>query len=944
MSATYDFNEIEPRWQHAWSAQRAFAAANPRQPGSEKPKYYILDFFPYPSGAGLHVGHPLGYIATDIISRYKRMRGFNVLHPMGWDAFGLPAEQYAIETGVHPAITTRKNIETYKRQLSMIGLSYDWDREVATCNADYYRWTQWIFLQIYNSWYDPEYRWTDAFGREQIGSARPIDTLPIPPHVREQGDAEIEPYKDDHRLGYLAEVPVNWCPQLGTVLANEEVTAEGRSDRGNYPVFRRPMKQWMLRITEYADRLAGDLDHLDWPEPIKLMQRNWIGRSEGAHVDFTLADDGENVIRVYTTRPDTLYGATYMVLAPEHTLVSVIATAEQRGAVEAYVEQARRKSELDRTVDAKTKTGVFTGAYAINPVSRAKIPIWVADYVLVSYGTGSIMAVPGSDRRDLEFADNFGLPVIQVVRPPDAAMPWRGFEDHGFVCNSPSPETSEIFEGQCDLNGLSTAEAKERITTWLGQRDLGEGTTQYKLRDWLFSRQRYWGEPFPILHGADGRIIGEDASRLPVTLPEMQDFRPQSSDDPEAEPATPLSRAADWSVVERDGRSFQREKNTMPQWAGSCWYYLRFCDPQNDKAFAGADAEQYWMRGKSEDGAPKFGGVDLYVGGAEHAVLHLLYARFWHKVLFDLGHVSTPEPFHKLFNQGYIQAHAYRDERGHYVEAAEVVDESGTPAAEAQDRPGPFFHNGAPVTREYGKIGKSLKNVVNPDQVAADYGADTLRLYEMYMGPLEASKPWNPRDIIGVHRFLQRVWRLLVESTGDTDDTTPETAAHAWVLNPKIGDVRDGELERLLHKTIRKVGEDVEKMAFNTAIAQMIVWINAAQKAPTIARDQIERFLIMLSAFAPHVSEELWRRLGHDDLICLASWPEFDAALTVDESVEVAVQIKGKVRARITVPQDADEDQHVALAKQDPAIARMIAGQEIRRAIVVRGRLVNLII
>jgi len=672
MSDAYAYNDIEPKWQQSWEERQLFRAADPGESGSERPKFYVLDFFPYPSGAGLHVGHPLGYIASDIIARYRRMRGWNVLHPMGWDAFGLPAEQYAVEHGVHPRITTQDNIETYKRQMKKIGLGYDWDREFATCDEDYYRWTQWIFLRIYNSWYDPEYRWTDAAGRESVGAARPIDKLPIPPAVKARGQDAIEAYRDEHRLAYLAEVPVNWCPALGTVLSNEEVTNEGRSDRGNHPVYRRPMRQWMLRITEYADRLLADLEQLDWPEPIKLMQRNWIGRSEGAYVDFALERSPDNIIRVFTTRPDTLFGATYLVLAPEHRLVPITTTPEHREAVEAYIAEAKQKSELDRTAETKAKTGVFTGAYAINPVNRARVPIWVADYVLISYGTGSIMAVPGADKRDLEFADTFGIEVIKVVEPP-AGEDWRGYEGLGTAVNSPSDSYGERFEGQCILNGLPTRQAKQKISEWLEERDLGEGTIQYKLRDWLFSRQRYWGEPFPILRRWDDEtkrlsFRAVDESELPVKLPELDDYRPQASDDPNAEPRTPLSAAApDWRYVKRDGVGYRRELNTMPQWAGSCWYYLRFLDAKNDQALANPEIEKYWMGGETPDGKSKFGGVDLYMGGAEHAVLHLLYARFWHKVLYDLGHVSTPEPFDKLFNQGMITAYAYRDKRGVYV-------------------------------------------------------------------------------------------------------------------------------------------------------------------------------------------------------------------------------------------------------------------------------------
>ncbi len=925
----YNFNQIEQRWQHYWEEHETYRAANPGQPGSERPKFYVLDFFPYPSGAGLHVGHPLGYIASDVMSRFMRMRGFNVLHPMGWDAFGLPAEQYAIETGVHPRETTQKNIETYARQLKMVGLSFDWEREVATCDPEYYHWTQWIFLKIYNSWYDPEYRWTDSAGRPVTGAARPIDQLPIPPDVKAQGPLAVDEYKNEHRLAYLAEVPVNWCPALGTVLSNEEVTNEGRSERGNHPVYRRPLKQWMLRITEYAERLLTDLDVLDWPASIKLMQRNWIGRSEGAYVDFTVDGSGPaggETIRVFTTRPDTLFGATYMVLAPEHRLVPIITTPEQRDEVHRYIEQAKQKSELDRTAETKTKTGVFTGAYAVNPVNRKKIPIWVADYVLISYGTGSIMAVPGHDTRDLEFAETFGLEVIKVVDPP-ANEDWRGFVGDGVSVNSPG-DTDDHFTGQCLLNGLPTPEAKRSITRWLEERDLGEGTVQYKLRDWLFSRQRYWGEPFPILHRDDGRTVAVDETELPVTLPEMDDFRPHASEDPNAEPQTPLSRATDWLHVTRDGEHFTREANTMPQWAGSCWYYLRFCDPHNEHAMAARDVEQYWMCGRNADGSAKTGGVDLYVGGAEHAVLHLLYARFWHKVLYDLGHVSTPEPFHKLFNQGMIQAFTYRDGRGVPV-AHDLVEERDDAA----------FHKdtGEQLSVAVEKMSKSLRNVVNPDQIIQEYGADTFRLYEMYMGPLESSKPWNTRDIIGPHRFLKRVWRLVIPQPeeGKSDPLPP--------LNPAIVDERNADLERSLHKTIKKVTEDLSDFAYNTAIAQLIVWVNEASNAPTVGRNQIERFLLLLSPFAPHICEELWQRLGHQESLARQPWPAYDEELVRVEQVELAVQVNNKKKAVITVAADASEADILAAAKSEPNVAKALAGKEIRRAIA-RGRVVNLVV
>ena len=1044
MGASYNFREIEVKWQRTWARERAARAANPGEPGSERPQFYVLDFFPYPSGAGLHVGHPLGYIASDIIARFMRMRGYNVLHPMGWDAFGLPAEQYAIETGVHPRETTRRNIATYKRQLEMIGLGYDWDRELATCDEEYYRWSQWIFLKIFNSWYDPERRWVDADGRTVVGAARPIEELPIPAEVRARGQQAIEEYQAEHRLAYLAEVPVNWCPALGTVLSNEEVTNEGRSERGNHPVFRRPMRQWMLRITEYAQRLLDDLEGLDWPEPIKQMQRNWIGRSEGAYVDFRLdapGDLGRQVIRVFTTRPDTLFGATYMVLAPEHRLVPIITTDLHRDIVNAYVAEARQKSELDRTAETKVKTGVFTGAYAINPVNRQRVPIWVADYVLMGYGTGSIMSVPAHDERDFEFAREFGIPIRDVVYPAAVAamhyfaqaapaeartegewrdvladfldavaagdvtppgfaqtlqqvlvrrggpgpapraselfadgvlkqlpgvierelghtrvawpdvfekLGFRSFEDLrdcfqkgefctrtgeaytglGFNVNSPG-ETGEHFPGQSNLNGLHTPEAKQRITAWLESCNLGEGTVQYKLRDWLFSRQRYWGEPFPILYRPDGGIEAVPEAELPVRLPDMEDFRPETSDDPNSQPASPLARAKEWQEVERDGVKYRRELNTMPQWAGSCWYYIRFCDPRNAARFIDPQAERYWLGGRTAGGAPQLGGVDLYMGGAEHAVLHLLYARFWHKVLYDLGYLSTPEPFHKLFNQGMITAYAYQDARGVYIHYNDIdFREDGA------------YHKqtGEKLTETNAKMSKTLRNVVNPDHIIEEYGADTLRLYEMYMGPLEASKPWNTRDIIGVHRFLQRVWRLMIQPVDEND---PEGA---WRINPKLVDKDNEALERLLHKTIQKVGSDIQRFSLNTAIAQMIVWANEAGKAQTVGRGQCARFLKLLAPFAPHISEELWSRLEQPRSIVEDGWPDFDPALVKDDVIEMAVQVNGKVRGRIQAPVDADDAELTRLALQNEAIAKAVAGRPVRKTIVAKGRLINLIL
>ena len=755
--AGYPFAEIEKKWQMYWEGNKTFRT--PDDVDTSKPKYYILDMFPYPSGVGLHVGHPLGYIATDIVSRFKRMQGVNVLHPMGFDAFGLPAEQFAVEHGVHPRITTEQNIENMVRQLKRLGLSYDWDRAISTTDVDYYKWTQWIFLQLYNSYYDPEDKKARpvsvlqdqlSAGTWDIGNDNNLVT-PGTEGARAWQDLTSEEQEDclaNFRLAYMAEVPVNWCPGLGTVLANEEVTNEGRSERGNYPVYKRPLRQWMLRITAYAERLQHELERVDWPEPIKIMQRNWIGRSKGAHIDFRIADT-DKTLRVFTTRPDTVFGATYMVLAPEHPYVAEIVTTVQQEKIQQYQKWAEGRSEIDRMAEGKEKTGVFTGTYAINPANGQQIPIWIADYVLMGYGTGAIMAVPGQDERDWEFAEVFDLPIIRTVQPPE------GFEEKAFTGDGPAIN-SEF------LNGLRIKEAKKKIIDWLEEKQVGAGTINYKLRDWLFSRQRYWGEPFPILHGENGEIKTVSAEDLPVRLPAMDDFSPSSSNDPDAPPRPPLGRAKDdWQFVEIDGVIYQRELNTMPQWAGSCWYYLRFIDPKNQNAFVDPVKEQYWMGDN---------GVDLYVGGAEHAVLHLLYARFWHKVLFDLGYVSTREPFGRLFNQGYIQAYAYRDARGIAVSADETVDQDGRPAPEVQDQPGRrFFYKGEPVTQEYGKMGKSLKNAVNPDDVCDEYGCDTLRLYEMYMGPLEASKPWNTRDIIGVNRFLRRIWRNFVDEETDAN-------------------------------------------------------------------------------------------------------------------------------------------------------------------------------
>lgn len=841
----YPFPQFEPKWQNRWAEAHAYRTPNPGDPGFNpaKPKYYVLDMFPYPSGEGLHVGHPEGYTATDILARWHRMRGFNVLHPMGWDAFGLPAEQYAVKTGQHPAVTTAKNVERFKKQLNRIGFSYDWSREVNTTAPDYVRWTQWIFLQIYNSWFNPD-----------TNRAEPISTY--------KGD---DP--DSVRLAYVAEMPVNWCPELGTVLANEEVV-DGKSEVGGFPVERRPMRQWMLRITAFAERLLGGLDTLDWPDSIKLLQKNWIGRSEGAFVDFTL-ESGDK-LTVYTTRPDTLFGATYMVLAPEHPLVARITTPDQRTAVDDYIKAAATKSERDRQDASKEKTGVFTGAQAVNPVNNQRIPVWIADYVLTGYGTGAIMAVPAHDERDHEFARKFDLPIIEVVRPP---QPAEGcFTGEGTAVNS-GP-----------LDGLPTAEAKQKITTWLAERDLGRATVQYKLRDWLFSRQRYWGEPFPVVW-ENGHHRALDESELPVRLPELEDFKPTGTAEP------PLSKAKDWV---RYSDTATRELNTMPQWAGSCWYYLRFCDPRNEVRFIGEDAARYWLG----DGQPKPGGVDLYVGGTEHAVLHLLYSRFWHMVLHDLGHLPTPEPFQRLVNQGIIL---------------------GTDGQ---------------------KMSKSRGNVVNPDEVIDDYGADAFRLYEMFMGPLEQMKPWSMKGVEGVYRFLARVWRLAM---------TEDQEGH-WQLSETLADIEPTSSQlRVLHATIKKVTGGLDTLSFNTAISQMMVCVNeltSAEKRPVSA---LRTLLVLLSPFAPHMAEELWEQLGEKfpgfkGSAHTQTWPTHDESLLVESEIEIVLQINGKVRDKMVVAKDAPREALESAARAHEKFAAQLAGKEIVKVIAVPGKLVNFVV
>jgi leucyl-tRNA synthetase len=950
-------NEIEHRWHDRWDAEKVFYTPNrtgllaedPRHI-ADRPGLFVLDMFPYPSGDGLHVGHPLGYIATDVYARFMRMSGRNVLHAMGYDAFGLPAEQYAVQTGTHPRVTTEQNVERYKSQLRALGVGHDPRRGPATTDVAYYRWTQWIFLQIYNSWYDNE-----------ADKARPISELVDKLRGEkfdgmsfdDLGPLEQRRLVDSYRLAYVAEAPVNWCPGLGTVLANEEVTADGRSERGNFPVYRRPLKQWMLRITAYADRLLDDLDLLDWSESIKLMQRNWIGRSHGALARFPV--EGHDVdIEVFTTRPDTLFGATYMVLAPEHPLVDVITANEWPGdtigidwssnaldtwkglfgagdappvAVRRYREFAAEKTDLERQAEGREKTGVWTGAFAINPTNGKHIPVFIADYVLMGYGTGAIMAVPAHDERDFEFAREFELPIPCVIRPPDGGVDtaeWtEAFVGDGVAMNSANDEVS--------LDGLPVDEAKRVINEWLEQTARGEATINYKLRDWLFSRQRYWGEPFPIVYDDAGPIALPD-SMLPVVLPEVTDFEPATSDDPDALPEPPLARAVDWVEVELDlpgaawaglgaGRAtYLLETNTMPQWAGSCWYYLRYLDPTNEDAMVDPAVERAWAQGQRIDGSPKAGLVDLYVGGVEHAVLHLLYARFWHKVLFDLGHVSTREPFQRLVNQGYILAAAYTDERGVYVDAASV---------EARD--GGYYFEGTPVTREFGKMGKSLKNSVSPDDMYRDYGADTLRLYEMFMGPLEKERPWNTSDVAGVHRFLQRLWRNLIdESTGAT------TVVDAPV---------DEETRRVLHRTIAAVRDDMADLSFNTAIARLFELNNHLTACEgAVSREVAEPFVLMVAPLAPHIAEELWSRLGHADTLTYEPFPVADPALLVEETVEIPVQINGKVRARITVTVGADEAAHEALARADAHIAALLEGATVVKVVVVPGRMVNFVI
>ena len=885
MRRQYPFQIFEPKWQEHWHNGETFRAWNPgesvpadhpfheRHPDTnpgDVPKYYILDMFPYPSGAGLHVGHPEGYTATDILARYKRMGGFNVLHPMGWDAFGLPAEQYAITTGQHPRITTEANVANFKRQIQSLGFSYDWSREINTTDPGYFRWTQWIFLQLYNAWFNPA-----------TNKAEPIDTLAYPPGATT--DEQRRAWRDDHRLAYISEAPVNWCPELGTVLANEEVK-DGVSEVGGFPVVRRPMRQWMLRITEYAQRLLDDLDGIDWSDSLKEMQRNWIGRSEGAEVLFRV-EDSDVEIAVFTTRPDTLFGATYMVVSPESKLLGQIVSAEHKADVEAYQAEAAKKSDLERTDLAKDKSGVFTGAHAINPANGRQVPIWTADYVLAGYGTGAIMAVPAHDSRDLEFAQKFKLPINVVVQAPEGEES-LGFTGSGTAVNSDF------------LDGLPTPEAKRTITTWLKEKALGQGMINYKLRDWLFSRQRYWGEPFPIVWDEGGHV-GLSENDLPLTPPNLTDFKPTGTGDP------PLACAEEWCQA---GEGITRETNTMPQWAGSCWYYLRYIDAQNSDCFVADEAERYWMGSASDDATP---GVDLYVGGTEHAVLHLLYARFWHKVLFDLGQVSTPEPFYKLVNQGLI------------------LGEDGQ------------------------KMSKSRGNVVNPDDILAEFGSDAFRLFEMFMGPLEMVKPWNTKGVEGVYRFLGRVWRMFIDEQSEQEfeqqlTVNPERGPEllsALKLNTAVGQAEaTAEQLKVLHTCIKKVTEDMEHLHFNTAISAMMVFTNEASNWDIRPLSVMNDFLLLLAPFAPHIAEELYAKAnGGDSTLAYQPWPSFDEAHLVESTIEMAVQVNGKLRDRIQIPADIDKADIERIALESENVQRHTDGKSVKKVIVIPGKLVNIV-
>ncbi len=883
----YKFTDFEKKWQKYWEDNKVFASSD----DFSKPKYYCLDMFPYPSGAGLHVGHPEGYTATDIICRYKRAKGFNVLHPMGWDAFGLPAEQYAIQTGTHPAITTEKNCDNFRRQIQSLGLSYDWDREINTTDPAYFKWTQWIFIRLYNTWFD-----------ETQQKGRPIDELPIPAEIEAKGKEAVTKYVEEKRLAYYDNAQVWWCKHCKTVCANEEVLNDGSHEKcGTKEVERRFLKQWMLRIPHYAERLLSGLDDLNWPEGVKDMQRNWIGKSTGAEVDFKI-EGVDNQLRVYTTRPDTLFGATYMVIAPEHELLDQIVTADQAEKVAAYVNAAALKSDLDRTELAKEKTGVFTGRYAINPITGKLVPIWVADYVLMGYGTGAIMAVPAHDTRDFEFAKAFDIPVVCILDPKDADAELREkvlageacWTDDGAYINSANEAVG------LDLNGMSKKDGIETVIAWLEKENLGKATINYKIRDWLFSRQRYWGEPFPIIHWEDGEVEAVADENLPVELPKTDKYQPSESGE------SPLANVTEWlEVCDANGRKGRRETNTMPQWAGSCWYYLRYIDPKNDAEPFSKVKENYWMP------------VDLYVGGAEHAVLHLLYSRFWHKVLFDLGVVSTDEPYKQLYNQGMILAFAYETKAGSKV-TSDLVDE----------KDGKYFHTetGEELRQIVAKMSKSLKNVVNPDDVVEHYGADSLRLYEMFMGPLDATKPWTETGVKGVFGFLKRVYYFFADETKIVEGEEKK------------------ETLKVLHQTIKKVGEDIEDMKFNTAISQMMIFLNHCQKVKTVTKETAETFAKVLAPFAPHLAEELWALYGNEPAACQQPWPAVNGSYLVEASHEYPVSFNGKMRFKLPLPVDMPKAEIEKAAIEHEAAQKWIDGKQIVKIIVVPKKIINIVV
>jgi leucyl-tRNA synthetase len=883
----YKFREIEKRWQKYWEDNKTFKTGedltNPK-------KYYILDMFPYPSGSGLHVGHPEGYTATDIVSRYKRMNGYNVLHPMGWDAFGLPAEQYAIQTGTHPAVTTNRNCDTFRRQIKELGLGYDWDREINTTDPSYFKWTQWIFIQLYNTWFD-----------KSKGKGRDISELHVPEEISNRGEKAIREYRDSKRLAYYDDAQVWWCSNCKIVCANEEVLTDGSHEKCGHPVVKKNLKQWMLRIPEYAERLLDGLEELDWPGGVKEMQRNWIGKSTGAEVDFPV-DGSDARIRVFTTRPDTLFGATYMVLAPEHPLTPLLTRPEEKNSVDQYILEASKKSDLDRTDLARDKTGVFTGSYAINPVNNSKIPIWVADYVLTGYGTGAIMAVPAHDRRDFEFAGKFGLPVEAIMDPdtPDSDLRERVLKGEECWTEDGKYINSSNIEAGLDINSLSKEEGIRVTIEWLREKGLGNPMVNYKLRDWLFSRQRYWGEPFPVIHWEDGEITLLDESELPLELPHLEEYHPGANGE------SPLANSTEWLFVTgADGRKGRRETNTMPQWAGSCWYYLRYIDPKNDKSIFDSELEKYWMP------------VDLYIGGAEHAVLHLLYSRFWHKVLFDLGIVSHDEPYQKLFNQGMILAFAYETATGAKV-AADMVEERG----------GSFFHkeSGEELNQIVAKMSKSLKNVVNPDDVTKRYGADSLRLYEMFMGPLEATKPWDEKGVKGVFNFLNRTYRFFSDQSNLVD-----------------GD-EDNETLKTLHQTIKKVTTDIENLRFNTAVSAMMIFTNLALKKGKITRKSAELFILTLSPFAPHLAEEIWHLYGNRESLANHPWPHYEEKYLIEETISYPVSFNGKMRFTIELPADIEPGEAEKIVLADPRAEKWIMDKQVKKIVVVPGRIINIVL